>query len=96
MALANGNTDAKAVAAAKARVLPSKESALFKTLLVGSRTRESVLGCRTDVARSLDSQQAYETKQHKQAIKAADQILKKCPGHGGGLVMSSPTTRVPN
>ncbi|KZV78443.1 hypothetical protein EXIGLDRAFT_633980 [Exidia glandulosa HHB12029] len=27
--------------------------------------------------------QLYEAKQHKKAIKAADQILKKFPEHGG-------------
>lgn len=33
----------------------------------------------------------YESKQYKKAIKAADQILKKCPDHGETLAMKGLT-----
>jgi peptide alpha-N-acetyltransferase len=69
----------------KHRQLPDKEAKLFKELLVsrGGFSELAQLPVYLRLMWMLQTQ--YELKGYKKGLKAADQILKKFPNHGGEL-----------
>ena len=70
--------------AARKKELPAKETALFKQILVCLHFFKYEIGrwCSSRIV-----QRQYEFKQYKKGLKAAEQILKKFPEHGGWVIL---------